>query len=203
MNENDIFKIIQVQNINILAKILEQGVNPNIHMQSAPFWTPLQAAIDEIDDGGTIQIVQLLIQFGADVNAWNLLQDSNPLIMAIWGGHDQVTRLLLEAGANPNVKDSEGNSPLRFSVNQENVEVVKLLLKYGVQSTLDRAGGFGGMNALGIAVHKMNIPIIEILLDAGANPEVTDNDHRKPIERIPKDANTNIRIKIESLLSQK
>jgi len=200
MNEKNIFEIIREQNEICLSKMIEQGFDVNCNMSNPPFWTPLQEAIDEVDDGGKIEIVQLLIQAGADVNTWNLDQDSNPLLMAIWGGHEHLVSLLLKEGANPNIKDNEGNSPLRLSVEEENIKMVKLLLNYGAKETINEAGGFGGMNALGIAVNKLNIPIIKVLLEKGADPEVIDNDYRKPIERLPKDVDPDLKEEIEKLL---
>ncbi|MGB3694723.1 MAG: ankyrin repeat domain-containing protein [Spirulinaceae cyanobacterium] len=201
MNNKDIFEIIREHNESYLLKMIEQGIEINSHMPNPPFWTPLQEAIDEMDDGGKIEMVQLLIQAGADVNAWNLDHDSNPLLMAMWSGHEDIVSLLLKAGANPNIKDNEGNSPLRLSVEEENIEMVKLLLSHGAKETIDETGGFGGMNALGIAVNKLNIPIIKILLAEDADPEATDNDYRKPIERLPKNVDSSKKEEIENLLA--
>ncbi|NEO93229.1 ankyrin repeat domain-containing protein [Moorena bouillonii] len=200
MNNQDIFEIIRDHDESNLAKMIEQGLDVNFYMPNPPFWTPLQEAIDEVDYGGKIEIVKLLIKAGADVNAWNLDRDSHPLLMAMWGGHKDIVSLLLKAGANPNVKDNEGNSPLRWSVEEENIEMVQLLLNHGAKDTINEAGGFSGMNALGIAVSKLNIPIIKTLLDRDADPEVIDNDYRKPIERLPKNADTEIKEKIKRLL---
>ena len=200
MNKTDIFKAIEEHDLNRVMEIISQGFNVNIHTEGGAFLTPLLDAIDEIDYGGSIEMVRLLIQAGADVNAWDLYQASNPLIKAMWGEHDDVVRLLLEVGADPNVKDKEGDSLLRCYVERENVDMVKLLLNCGAKKTINEAGGLGGMNALGIAVSKLNIPIIKILLDAGANPELADNDYRKPIDRLPRDIDTDIREKIQALL---
>ncbi|NET58587.1 MAG: hypothetical protein F6K47_21260 [Symploca sp. SIO2E6] len=199
---NTIFTAIRQHNLELVAEMLKSGIEVNTHLPNPPCWTPLQEAIDELDDGGSVQIVELLLQSQADVNAWDLLQNSNPLLMAIWGEHDDVLQILLQAGANPNIRDQEGNSPLRLSVEQENINMVKLLLEHGAKATIDDAGGFRGMNALGIAVSKLNIAIVEMLLNAGANSEVIDHDYRKPLQRIPEDADTKIKEKLKDLLLQ-
>ncbi|NET61392.1 MAG: hypothetical protein F6K47_36285 [Symploca sp. SIO2E6] len=41
------------------------------------------------------------------------------------------------------------------------------------------------MTALGQATNQLNIPMIKLLLNAGANPEVLDNDYRTARERMP------------------
>ncbi|MEM9538603.1 MAG: hypothetical protein AAGA60_03725 [Cyanobacteria bacterium P01_E01_bin.42] len=48
------------------------------------------------------------MEAGADVNTWDLDRDCNPLVLAMWEEHGNITRLLLEAGADPNVEDKEG-----------------------------------------------------------------------------------------------
>lgn len=66
--------------------------------------------------------------------------------------------LLLEKGFN--AKNAPGHSNLRYAVVSGHVEVVRILLEYGV-STLECG--------LGLAIAQQNHEIIEVLLTAGAN----------------------------------
>ncbi|KAL2848121.1 hypothetical protein BJY01DRAFT_212312 [Aspergillus pseudoustus] len=68
--------------------------------------TPLQIASLE----GCAPIVKYLIAAGCEIETCNIDKDT-PLIDAAENGHLDVVRLLLEAGANPRVVNSQGNEP--------------------------------------------------------------------------------------------
>ena len=42
---------------------------------------------------------------------------------------DEATRMLLEHGANPNVQDSDGNSPLHTICDQKDIETATCIIK--------------------------------------------------------------------------
>lgn len=203
MKEYNIYQIIDSHDVNLLKAAIEDGLDVNFFNPEECFAPPLRYAVGELDYDGPIEMVSLLIKAGADLNAWTSERSSNPLIVAMWEEHDEATRLLLQAGADPNVKDEEGSSPLRVNVLRGNIELVQLLLDCGAKAKIDEPGGIGklnGMNPLNIAVVNLDIPMIQILLDAGANPEARDYDYRNAIDRIPKDADPEIKEVIKNML---
>ncbi|KAL2799312.1 hypothetical protein BJX66DRAFT_322205 [Aspergillus keveii] len=68
--------------------------------------TPLQIASLE----GCAPIVKYLIAAGCEIETCNIDKDT-PLIDAAENGHLDVVKILLEAGANPRVVNSQGNEP--------------------------------------------------------------------------------------------
>jgi ankyrin repeat protein len=90
-----------------------------------------------------------------------------PLLMACAQGYPKIVRMLLRAGANPDIGNVRGFTPLIFGVNYSNVEVCKLLLEYEV--TVDYQDPYGE-TALMRAAGNGNSEIVQLLLDAGANP---------------------------------
>ncbi|GLH01234.1 Ankyrin repeat and KH domain-containing protein mask [Gryllus bimaculatus] len=66
------------------------------------------------------------------VNKSNYYRDT-PLLMACSGGSTDVVEVLLKAGANVNVTDRRGNTPLNRAVknSQKNLKTIKVLLEYG------------------------------------------------------------------------
>jgi len=64
---------------------------------------------------GRADVADLLIAFGADMNAKDNLYGGTPLHYAIWyapRGHLEVAELLINRGANVNAKDVNGLTPL-------------------------------------------------------------------------------------------
>ena len=52
-------------------------------------------------------LIRYLVDRGLDINARGDLHET-PLILANWLGHDKIVKLLLELGADPNLKDRSG-----------------------------------------------------------------------------------------------
>jgi ankyrin repeat protein len=78
---------------------------------------------------GKNEAVKYLIKAGAEVNSpsKNSL-GVTPLQSAVAGGHLEITRLLLEAGASPNVRDRSGYTPLHAAAQNGHIEIVRSLI---------------------------------------------------------------------------
>lgn len=79
-----------------------------------PQWAILSALTDAIWFLGDREIVQQMLDLGADPNDGGRLA-SPPLSAAAACGHLHIVRLLLERGADPNIRDCCGESPLDYA----------------------------------------------------------------------------------------
>src|SRR5262245_37773142 len=81
-------------------------------------------------------IVEVLVRRGADVNA-GAQNGWTPLHVQAQEGEDtgalEVMEALLEAGANPNLTDEEGNTPMTFAREREEPEKINLLRAHGAK----------------------------------------------------------------------
>ncbi|HEK18997.1 ankyrin repeat domain-containing protein [Mucilaginibacter sp.] len=109
-------------------------------------------ADDHNDDGftalglacyfGHYDIARYLVLKGADVN-----KPSNngfnvyPLHSAAAGNYTSTARMLIESGANVNVKQVSGTTPLHSSAQNGNLELLILLLENGAQVDIRMEGG--------------------------------------------------------------
>lgn len=77
-------------------------------------------------EAGYIDIVKLLLEKGANINA----SDNDgwtPLLHSCADSDVKLTKLLLEKGANKNVRDWNGISPMEHAINCDEEEIIKLL----------------------------------------------------------------------------
>ena len=84
-------------------------------------------------------------------------------------------RFLTQRGANPNVRDKKGVTPIQIAVTMGFIEGVERLIKAGADiEVADSAGE----TPLIVAVHRRDIPMIRLLLANKANPDRADNSGR-------------------------
>lgn len=77
---------------------------------------------------GNVDIVMLLLQHGADLDA--ITKDMyTPLHIAAKEGQDEVAAVLLEHGANNTAATKRGFTPLHLAAKYGNIKVAKLLIQ--------------------------------------------------------------------------
>jgi ankyrin repeat protein len=84
----------------------------------------------------------------------------------------QWTGFLLQKGASPNSRDREGNTPLMLATQARWAEGVGIYLL--IKAQLDLQNRIGE-TALQKAVQNRDLSIAKQLIDAGANPDLTDS----------------------------
>ncbi|CAH0028155.1 unnamed protein product [Clonostachys rhizophaga] len=114
--------------------------------------------------------VTYLLSHGADIEAKNK-DGQTPLLCAISTQHpngfwkERTIKQLLDHGANPNFIAESGASCLAEA---DSAEVLKLLLEYG--ANISATPG-----VMEFALKKMNVDMVQVLLDAGADPNYRDS----------------------------
>ena len=117
-------------------------------------------------EGDTEMVMKLCKNPVVDVNVvitlmGQHLNQSTPLIMAAGGGHEEVIRVLLKAGAMVNKTAMLGLSPLHFAAHFGHIDVVKLLLESGADPNQ-------GSSALKMAAWNGHHDVCKVLLRGGA-----------------------------------
>ena len=182
---SELFEAIDKQDVTRVSELLKQGADPNVFNTEWPGYTPLQMAVSELEHGASFKMAELLLEYGADINAWDKSNDLTPLLIAIFSQNDKAIGALLAGGADPNVRSGDGDSPLRWLVHEKKYELVELLLHMGARETIDEPGEPGGLTALGLASKQLNAPIVELLLKNGANPHFLDEYISPPQKIMP------------------
>ncbi|NML07358.1 ankyrin repeat domain-containing protein [Sphingomonas sp. G-3-2-10] len=87
-------------------------------------------------------------------------------------GDTVYLRYLLQKGANPNIQDRAGNTPMMIAVNANFVEGVLILIAYKGDVNVRNSSG---ETPLIRAVQLRNAEMVRELLKAGADPDRPDN----------------------------
>lgn len=106
---------------NVLVAMLDAGAKADKVMGQAKY-TALMLAAKQ----GHQQIVQTLLQYGANVNARNA-GGVTALMIAAVGNKDMLVSLLLKSGANPELKDAEGKTALTLARENEAFKAINML----------------------------------------------------------------------------
>ena len=123
--------------------------------------------------------VEILCAAGADPNAQNKLGETILYLALNERGEepDAILDFLLRHGADPNIPSLDGSTPLELAARAGRTQAVRKLLEYGAEAnpaTNDDNDVPGGL-PLQQACLGGHADIIEILLDAGANPNLPDS----------------------------
>jgi hypothetical protein len=86
---------------------------------------------------------------------------------------------LLEEGADPNIRDGDGNTPLHFAASKGCAEVARLLLEHGADPN---AQDKNGETPLHVAAFNGHVDVVRLLLEHRADPTVKNKDGDTPLD---------------------
>lgn len=149
----------------------------------------LTEELERATDGPLFRIdtdlIECLVAGGADPNVHVIQGDySWPpvrtlLTEAARDGHTERIRVLLEHGADPNVRDGPGRTALLAAVLSCLPEAARVLVEHGADVNIaDR----NGITPLAAAAYRGNAFFVAFLLQHGARPNVRDRFGKSPIE---------------------
>lgn len=120
--------------------------------------------------------IDLAIQFNTDVNIFGN-QERTALMTASLLGHANKAQELINKGALIDLQDSDGNTALIEAVQSRNKKMVELILRQNPKVNLVN---HLKDTALIVAIrHKTPIEdIVKLLLEAGADPELNNNNQK-------------------------
>lgn len=101
---------------NSVKLCLEQGASVNCQFKD-DLYTPLHTACSSGTAAGSMEVLQLLLEKGADGNACNKWRET-PLLIAANNGHRLAVEALLQHGANPSLCSEAGWSALTFAAHK-------------------------------------------------------------------------------------
>ena len=149
--------------INIL---LNAGADPNITDSKGA--TCIHHAVG---GGCSKEMLLRLIIHGANVNAKSTIKKT-ALMVACLNGNEDAVKLLLNAGADPNISDADGCTSLHDAVDKGfSRETLQLIMNHGADVN---ATNKYNETALLVACQKLNADAISVLLNVRADPTIAD-----------------------------
>jgi ankyrin repeat protein len=158
--------------IEVIEKLLDEGVDINMTLHR----TALHAAAEN----GNLEIVELLIARGADLN----LQDNHgriPMYVALANYQSEIAKRLAEEEFDVQILAADGSTLLMAAARAEDVDLVRWALDRGIEVNAIRPKK-NHATALMIAAGKGNPEIVELLLARGADPDLTNHEDRTALD---------------------
>lgn len=110
-----------VGNIELVQYLLSDEINENPSLTRGNNFTPLHAASMH----GFTEVVELLIEKGANVNIQTAPQKYAPIHSAAFGGHLETIKLLVKNGADVPLRNYRNELPIDTAKRQNQVETVE------------------------------------------------------------------------------
>jgi uncharacterized protein len=131
--------------------------------------------------GDVDRLRALLVDDAAPANAWSP-DGFQPLGLAVFFGHPDAARLLIEHGAEVNeparhahIKAAPIHSATAAADADARLELTRLLLDHGAHVNAAQEGGFTPLHA---AAQHGDLELARLLLDRGADPAAITDDGR-------------------------
>lgn len=121
---NALHLAIYSKNYEACKLIVNKDININMRNLSGESALHIACNLELID------IVKLLLDNGININAQDHNNEFTSLMYAITRNNKQISKILLEYGADPNIQDFIGNTSVHYSIIEENYELLYNLLKF-------------------------------------------------------------------------
>jgi len=160
------FDALAHQDTELLAELLVNGLDPNVPRQGGLFPYLLHVAAAE----GSPEDVRLLIQHGAKVNQKDQMGET-ALFLCDWflGNPDytfEKARLLIAGGADVNIRNNRGFTPVASAMTGMNKAWLKFLLDAGANPNLPLEDGTSPLR-FALSYGQMDLSMLEFLLSSG------------------------------------
>lgn len=124
---------------------------------------------------GRPDLVNMLLEQGADVNEKMDEDGTTPLVLALQNGHHDVARMLVYSGADVNNKHGEGSeTALHMAAESGWEDVARLLLDYGADVEATTRYPIQDRTPLQVAAFNGHEDVVTVLLNAGADVDHQD-----------------------------
>ncbi|KAI1883190.1 hypothetical protein AGOR_G00242660 [Albula goreensis] len=147
-------------NFAIVKLLLDTGLCDVDHRNKAGYTAIMLASLTLADSPEDMEVVQKLMELG-DINARASQAGRTALMLAVSHGRVAMVGLLLAGGADVNMQDQDGSTPLMWACEHGHAHITSLLLQHGGCDTslTDKVG----RTALSLALDSSHSEIADLL----------------------------------------
>ena len=153
-----------------IDRLIEKGANVNFRNRDG--FTPLIIATDY----NRFESVMTLLQYEPSLDNFTIYSET-ALLLAVKMNSIHIAEALIRAGAQIDLADSKGATPLHYASMYGYAEMTDMLLYYDAQVNLKTKDGSSALHA---AIYAGYVDVTEILIKNGANMEIRDSDGNTP-----------------------
>ena len=155
---------ISLRSVELVGLLIEEGADVRVG----------GFALVEAANQGDIDIVEILLRNGADINQATM-NGRTPLMAAAWSvaaNRDQAFVHLVQRGANIDQTDLEGRFGIAVAVSVGRADITSLFLRNGADiGVVDETGATLRI----MAAREGNVEVVRLLIEAGIDVEAVDN----------------------------
>ena len=165
-------------NVEIVERFLksDQGVHVPVVGSTHTFHLLLDlSAIHVAAEGGHVQVVEILLSYGADKEMLSDISQRRPLHLAVQAGHIAMVRYLLDNGTDIAAPDGDSVQAIHVAAEYGSTALVSFLLDRG--AAIDSAMRYGVQPLHSASQTPGRADVIKFLCCQGANIEAAANGY--------------------------
>lgn len=156
----------------LVERLLEDGADPDM--------TRLRTALHVAVENDNLEIVDLLVAHGADIDARDHL-GRTPLFLAIVRRRPEISKVLIEADADATVTTKSGSTLLLAAAGRRDLDTLTWALDNGADVNAVKSEGTY-VSPLMVAAAKGDLEMLDVLLSRGADPTVTNSEGKSALD---------------------
>ena len=212
---HQLYSNVRAMSLEEVRKLLMYGANPNAKppqgFSQSLYGSALGLACGSRTNIKLVELVSLLIAYGADVNAiWERKWFGSPLARASFQGHPDVVCVLLNSGAHVNAKlhDEYGSALAAAASSTSDIkailQVIRLLIEHGAEVNAKLPGRYSCALVAAVASDRpqnseQKIQVVRCLLQSSTSVQFSTRLHNDAINEAKVKGETTIeKILLES-----
>ncbi|KAL9052569.1 MAG: hypothetical protein Q9162_005317 [Coniocarpon cinnabarinum] len=173
---------------DVVEFLLNQSAKTELRTKQTHY-TPLHLAAEH----GHADVIQTLLKHGAAYQAESKYDGATALHKAAHRNHGRAIAVLIDAGADVNLRDAEGMTPLKWATQGKSLQAAHKLLEAGANLDIRIKRGVNLENAtaegstiLDASVNAGDVAFVQIFIQYGADPNAIGPHGLRPLHTAAK-----------------